>query len=114
MKKPEFFDENLETLLETSLITSPEKNLRSKIDSLIRSIENLTAKKLRLEYEITTQKKSLARKRMELKKATKHLKVNLESAVNSALLSEAVQSSDPANEVDNYLLQESFRILDQD
>lgn len=116
MKQPEEqMSQQLSQLLESGLITGPESNLRSKMGSLLRSIENLTQKKLRIEYQIKVQKRSLARKREELKKASKHFKVTLESASSpEALYLKANSSSDLKLELDEYLLQESFRILDSD
>lgn len=114
MSQPEAIAQELDILLEHKLITDPEKNLRSKMDSLLRSIENLTAKKLRLEYEIKVQKRSLARKRMELKKVSKHFKATLESAQDPVLQEVVSREKDLTLDVDNYLLRESFRILNQD
>lgn len=102
----------LSRLNEVSVITEPEKNLRSKMDSLLRSIENLTAKKLRLDYELKRQKRSLARKRLELKKVTK-LTVRIETAQEIGSLNEqTVTAKDALTTIDNYLFQESARILD--
>lgn len=114
MSQPEALSQELQLLLETNLITDPEKNLRSKMDSLLRSIENLSAKKLRLEYEIKVQKRSLARKRMELKKVSKHFKATLESAQDPKLQEVVSSQRDLTLDVDNYLLRESYRILNQD
>lgn len=114
MTQPRDVQSELQPLVENKLITDPEKNLRCKMDSLLRSIENLTAKKLRLEYEIKVQKRSLARKRMELKKVSKHFKVQLESTQDPVLQEVVAEQKDLTLETDNYLLRESFRILNQD
>jgi len=96
----------------TKVIQEPEQNLRSKMDSLMRSIENLTAKKLRIDFELKKQKRSLARKRMELKKSHQTISVRLESAkINPILLETVGQQVQDFNQIDDRLLRESARIL---
>jgi polyhydroxyalkanoate synthesis regulator phasin len=105
-----------ERIVESSgIIQTPVKNLSSKIDSILRSIQNLTEKKVRIEYEIRKQKASLTRKRSELKKAQKstsrRIKISLES-------SDPTQQS-KTEELQNFqkqvskLLEESARVLDE-
>lgn len=99
----------------SGIIQTPVKNLSSKVDSILRSIQNLTEKKVRIEYEIRKQKASLSRKRSELKKAQKstsrRIKISLES-------SDPTQQS-KTEELQNFqkqvskLLEESARVLDE-
>lgn len=103
----------LELLERANLINDSEKNLRSKIDSIIRSIENLSEKKLRIEFEIKKQKQSLERKRQELKKSSKSTKLKVKAALESGSIYVSPEGSD-ANFVDNYLLRVSNQILEQD
>lgn len=101
----------------TNIIQTPAKNLSSKVDSILRSIENLTSKKIRIEYEIKKQKKSLLRKKEELKKVQKsnnrRLKISLEAT-------DPVQASKTEEEFKLFqkevsqLLEKSARILDED
>lgn len=114
MDDTEILKQQLQILKEAGVISEPEQNLRSKVDSLVRSIENLSAKKLRIEYEIKKQKRSLARKRMELKKGSKHSKAKLESALESGLLIENSGRGSTTDPTLDYLLRESARILDSD
>ena len=105
-----------EVLNEAGLITDSEKNLRSKIDSIIRSIENLSEKKARIDFEIKKQKKSLIRKRIELKRVVKSTRTR------SIPMSETQNTTLPA--LDDYIkelqrndsirLEKSDRILNQD
>ena len=99
----------------SSIIQTPAKNLSSKIDSILRSIENLTSKKIRLEYEIKKQKTSLLRKRSELKKVQKS---------TSRRIGISLESSDPNQTINeeelkafqrevSRLLEESARVLDE-
>lgn len=106
-------EEDLVFLERTKIISSSEKNLRSKIDSIIRSIENLTEKKLRIEFEIKKQKLSLERKRLELKKSHKTTKVKVKAALESGSIQVTSEGTDP-NMIDNYLLRVSHQILEQD
>jgi hypothetical protein len=55
----------------TSIIQTPAKNLSSKIDSILRSIENLTEKKLRIEFEIKKQKKESSSQERRTKESSK-------------------------------------------
>lgn len=110
------FPSELTRLAEASqmkVITQPQQNLRSKIESLIRSIDNLEAKRSRIDYELKKQKRSLARKRMELKKDSKHLRAKTESALQSGALNESFHSRtvNILNQ-DSSLLQRSAEILD--
>lgn len=106
-----------EVLVEAGLISTPEKNLRSKLDSILRSIENLTQKRLRIEFEIKKQKASLLKKRQELRRSTKS---------HSAKVKIALESSDPIRQIkieeafkelqrlDSIALQKSDQVLNQD
>lgn len=109
---PKLLTSQLDVLTEAQVISTPERNLRSKIDSLLRSIENLESKRARIDYELKKQKRSLARKRMELKKDSKHLKAKTESALKAGVLIEQADPRFPWNSIDDYLLQESARKLD--
>lgn len=109
---PELFQLTLHELTKAKVISEPRANLRSKMDSLLRSIENLEAKKSRIEYEIKKQKRSLARKRIELKKDSKSSMAKLESALESGVLIREISPGEPKASIDDYLLQESARILD--
>lgn len=101
-------------LEEATVITTPERNLRSKIDSLTRAIENMSEKKIRLDFEIKKQKKALIRKRNELKKVQSSL-----SAKSSLVIENEIIFDDfpPAEDylvlrrIDSKLLQESDRVL---
>lgn len=99
-----------------SIIQTPAKNLSSKVDSILRSIENLTQKKLRIEFEIKKQKKSLLRKKEELRKVQnsnrRRLKISLESADPN---SESIQEEfDLFQKEVSRLLEKSARVLDED
>lgn len=108
-----------ETLLlqleETKVISTADKNLRSKIDSIIRSLENLSEKKARIEFEIKRQKKSLTRKRAELKKVSRSNQAKLSLSLESGAV---VTDTSPQEEtlnlqiLDSKLLQESSQQLD--
>jgi hypothetical protein len=113
MTLPEFPYRDLQVLVENKVISTSEQNLRSKMDSLIRSIKNLEEKRSRIDYELKKQKSSLARKRMELKKDSKHSKARLSTALEEGVISRKIspQQIDGAN-VDDYLLRESALILD--
>lgn len=114
MATPELLKRDLQVLVEKGVISTSEQNLRSKIDSLIRSIRNLEEKRSRLNYELKKQKNSLARKRMELKKNSKHLparqSTTLKFGVNETGIVSKLQNVQ--TNVDNYLLRESALILD--
>jgi len=100
----------------SSNILTPARNLSSKVDSILRSIENLTQKKLRIEYEIKKQKKSLIRKKEELKRVQKsnrrRLKISLENAnpIQDSFQEEFEQLQKEVSR----LLEKSARILDED
>lgn len=108
---------DLEILEEAGLISTPEKNLRSKIDSILRSLENLSQKKMRIEFEIKKQRKSLERKRLELKRSHKSqtikAKIALESS-NSNLDPLLIKSLQEQQRLDSIVLQESDLVLNQD
>lgn len=97
-----------------SIPRNSRQNLESKIESLIRSIENLAQKRGRITYELTHQKRSLARKREELKRVSKlrssKTQIRLESAGE-------IQPKDRISEDENKriqkLLSESARILEE-
>lgn len=103
----------VETLTENSKVQNPKQNLESKIESLIRSIENLTEKKIRIEFELKRQKKSLARKREELKRVSKssQAKVNLSLESQTETNSSDEKSTEEFKRT-QYLLQESAKILE--
>lgn len=80
----ESLESDLDFLALEGVISTSDKNLRSKIGSLLRSIENLEAKRERLTYEINKQKKSLTRKRQELKRVSRSNQKNSSLALESA------------------------------
>jgi len=106
-----------EVLEEAGLISTPERNLRSKLDSILRSIENLTQKKLRIEFEIKKQKASLLKKRQELTRSNKSrsakLKIALESA-NPARQPDLNQRIKELQRLDSIALQKADQVLNQD
>lgn len=101
-------------LLEASgFIKDPEANLRSKVNSLTEQISLLEAKKARLDYEIRKQKKSLVRKREELRRSSTSIRKRtspLSEAGDEFLLSGSKVKSD-LQRLDSQLLQESDRVL---
>lgn len=103
-------------LEKNSIITTEDKNLRSKIDSLTRSLENLSQKKARLEFEIKRQKVSLTRKREELKRVSKRNSAKLQLSLESGILSEvpAEKAIPWLPKLDSKLLQESSLVLEKD
>lgn len=121
----EFLEESLTDLENTEIVTqestspinTPRKNLLSKMDSILRNLENLSQKKLRIEFEIKKQKSSLQRKRLELKKAQKSLRVKTRISLESANSISEFQSE---QELEEFLkrcskyLTESQRVLDED
>lgn len=111
---PEDYKEDLTTLVESGVITTADKNLRCKIDSILRSLENLSAKKLRIEYEIKKQKKSLSRKRQELKKVTKSNQKKLSIALESGTLKQlpGKDGNSFIRRLDSILLEQSSQQLD--
>lgn len=111
---PEDYKEDLDFLREAKVITTADKNLRCKIDSILRSLENLSAKKLRIEYEIKKQKKSLLRKRQELKKVSKSNQKKLTIALESGNLIESPSEEELSflRRLDSILLEESSQQLE--
>jgi hypothetical protein len=105
---------SIKALEETGIITTPEKNLRSKIDSILRSLENLTNKKLRIEFEIKKQKASLVRKRQELKKSSKSTTLRGKVALeNSNPKPENLEAEiQELRRLDSILLESSNRMLE--
>lgn len=104
-----------EYLVEANLITTPEKNLRSKIDSILRSLENLSAKRDRIDFEIKKQKRSLFQKRAELTRSNRTLKkkkisVSESQSESDLLLQKSLQEQ---GRLDSIQLQESDRVLNQ-
>lgn len=101
-------------LAEGKIPQSPEAQLRSKIQSILRSIENLSQKKMRIEFEIKRQKKSLERKRLELKKskASSTSKLTLSIENQHYQFPSGIVQKDIEN-LDSYLLSESSRILEE-
>lgn len=111
----EDLNSQLAVMENSGMITTPEKNLRSKIDSIVRSLENLSQKKIRIEFEIRRQKKSLARKREELKKVSKTSQARAKIALESGSCLSQVLSESKALELkrlDSALLQKSDQVLD--
>lgn len=105
----------LTQLEESQVISTSEKNLRSKIDSIVRSIENLSEKRARIDFEIKRQKKSLTRKRQELKKVSSSTQVKAKLTLEQTkdFPGFRLQDKRPALRVlDSRLLQESSRVLD--
>lgn len=105
----------LTQLEEAQVISTSEKNLRSKIDSIVRSLENLSEKRARIDFEIKRQKKSLTRKRQELKKVSSSTQIKAKLVFESSENFPGVQLSDRRPELrvlDSRLLQESSRVLD--
>lgn len=104
----------LDLILEESSLKEDSKNLRRKIDSICRTIENLSAKKLNIEAEIRTQKKVLVRKRNELKKRSKSnqtgINIRLESSEISSPVPEEIKK---IQQLDQRLLRESSRLLEE-
>lgn len=104
------------TLESGKLINTPEKNLRLKVESLVRNLEQLESKKSRLDYEIRKQRKSLVRKREELKRASKQMRTR-DSAVfeRHSVLDEVLidQAFEEIKRWDSLLLQKSDQLLDQ-
>lgn len=104
-----------EILTEITKPQNSKQNLESKIESLIRSIENLSEKKGRIEFELKRQKKSLARKREELKRVSKssQAKVTLSVEQSDSNTSIGKQISPDELRRTQTLLQESARILEE-
>lgn len=105
----------LTQLEEAQVISTSEKNLRSKIDSIVRSLENLSKKRARIDFEIKRQKKSLTRKRQELKKVSSSTQVKAKLTLESTKDFPGFRLTDRRSELrvlDSKLLQESSRVLD--
>ena len=118
--KQEFFingleDLDSELLEEATLISTPAKNLSNKLDSILRSLENLAQKKARIEYEIKKQKSSLFRKREELKKVQKSYRKKARLSLESSdpIVAQSVQELQRFSKRCSQLLTESQRVLDQ-
>lgn len=115
------FDENDQKVIqlfeETGQISSSEANLRSKIQSLLNSLENLSQKKIRIEFEIRRQKKALARKREELKRTSKSLtakgSIRLEAS-DLSRISSGAEKPLTLQYVDQVLLRESANVLEEE
>lgn len=107
----------IELLSESGFITTADKNLRCKIDSILRSLENLEAKKMRINFEIKKQRISLFRKREELKKVSKRNQKKLKLVSESSILDSEFLDSDDLLELkrlDSILFAESGQQLDRD
>lgn len=109
-------EERLLTVFESqSVIATSEKNLRSKIDSICRTLENLSQKKARLDFEIKRQKKTLTRKREELKRVSKSNQAKVALTLESQGPSEHDSEIESMiRRLDSRLLQESDRLIAQD
>lgn len=104
----------LDLILEESSLKEDSKNLRRKIDSICRTIENLSAKKLNIEAEIRTQKKVLVRKRNELKKRSKSNQTRINFRLESSEISSPVpEEIKKIQQLDQRLLRESSRLLEE-
>lgn len=110
-------EKDLLSVLENGkMIATSEINLRSKIDSIMRSLENLSAKKARIEFEIRRQKKTLTRKREELKRVSKSnqakLSLTLENQNPVLFRFQAKERNLELQRLDSRLLQESNRLIE--
>lgn len=103
----------LEIWLESSSLPEESQNLRRKIESICRTIENLSSKKLNLELEIKTQKKVLARKRLELKKRSKTNQVRIQARLESTGDEKEPKEVQELARIDQKLLRESASILEE-
>lgn len=106
-----------EILKETGLIKDPEKNLRSKIGSLLSSLKNLQEKQRRLDYEIRRQKKSLVRKQQELKRVSRSLTNRRQTILESSNLGQSdviLLMLREQRRLDSIAIEEINRLLDQD
>lgn len=115
------FDENDQKIIqlfeETGQISSSEANLRSKIQSLLNSLENLSQKKIRIDFEIRRQKKALARKREELKRSSKTLTAKGSIHLEASELAEVLCGTDrplTLQYVDQTLLRMSANVLEEE
>lgn len=107
----EELEKDLEVLESTGSITTEESKLRSKLKSVIRTIEDLEAKRLRITFELKQQKKALARKRNELKKFKKHSQTKVKAAIESNVIVDSQERQDPLRSIDDALLQQSAQLL---
>lgn len=105
--------ENSLLLSEAKIPQNQVQNLKSKMDSLIRSIENLSEKKIRLEFEIRRQKKSLARKREELKRLSRNSKAKISLSLEAQTLDENLKDPQAERKEIDRLLSESARLLEE-
>lgn len=106
---------DFDILVEAKVISTEDLNLRSKIESITRSLEALASKKARIDYEIKKQKISLTRKREELKRVTKRNQVKLSVSLESGSLIHELPTRECLLELQRYdakLLQESDQVLD--
>lgn len=111
---PEDYNFDLTILEEAGIISSSEKNLRSKIESINRNLEQLQSKALRIDFEIRRQKKSLVRKREELKKVSKRNRTRLSKALESENQDLEIFDINDSKlrSYDSRLLQESNQLLE--
>lgn len=105
--------DDLQILVENGVITKEDKNLRSKIESLNRNLENLISKRQRLDFEIKKQQKSLTRKRVELKRVSKRNQGKFSVVIENSNLDETARNADLLNfkRIDSKLLQESNSLI---
>lgn len=107
--------DDLQFLCESGVITTEEKNLRSKVESISRSLKQLSEKRLRLDFEIKRQRKSLARKREELKRVSKRTSAKLSLALETGELNSRFSPEEDVKELRRYddnLLRESSLLLE--
>lgn len=97
----------------SKVLTKPEEALRSKMESQIRAIRNLEEKQKRLALQVRTQKRSLARKREELKKANRSTGRRLRTQLEQGTLDESANLLAPlVDRIDNQLFLETAQILE--
>lgn len=105
----------LENAQNAGVISTPEKNLRTKLESILRSLQSLQSKKQRIEFEIKKQQQSLVRKRQELRRSSstrsKRLRAVSEAQTQNSEFFE--QMSKALQVLDSRLLQESAQELDR-
>lgn len=110
--KPERDYPNFEILIESGIIQDSERNLRSKIDSIISSIENLSRKQARIKFELERQRTSLTHKRNELKRHRKVYKARVSAAILDSKMTESLQREvDILETSDRTVLLESDQVL---
>lgn len=102
-----------EILTENTIPQNSKQNLESKIESIIRSIENLSEKKVRIDFELKRQKRSLARKREELKRVSKSSQAKVTLSLEQLNQATTETSSIEGYKRTQLLLQESARILEE-